>query len=119
MSEPIEAAVQQAAENVTETLTGAKIPATPEGAMVAYFSLIVMAMMPIFFGALRSVKHQTDQKVSNSNYQTQLHVNRSTFCLHVIWLIVLSKLSIPLQLSSLLWARFYYFRLLIVIFPMF
>lgn len=97
MSEPIEAAVQQAAENVTETLTGSKIPATPEGAAVAYSSLIIMAMLPIFFGALRSVKHQTDQKVSESNNQTQRHVNRSEFCLHVTWLITLSTSFISLH----------------------
>lgn len=53
------------AENATETVTNAKIPATPEGAAVAYASLIVMAMLPIFFGALRSVKHQKDQKVND------------------------------------------------------
>lgn len=57
-----------AAENATEILSGAKTPATPEGAAVAYGSLIVMAMLPIFFGALRSVKHQKDQKVNDRTH---------------------------------------------------
>lgn len=57
-------AIKQAAENASETISGAKIPATPEGAALAYGSLIFMAMLPIFLGAFRSVKHQTDQKVN-------------------------------------------------------
>lgn len=48
----------QAAENITEQVTGQKIPASPEGIAVAYGSLVVMALLPIFFGALRSVKQQ-------------------------------------------------------------
>lgn len=61
----VNATVNATAQNATDELTNAKIPATPEGAAVAYGSLIVMAMLPIFFGALRSVKHQKDQKVSS------------------------------------------------------
>ncbi|XP_078411040.1 minor histocompatibility antigen H13 isoform X2 [Cetorhinus maximus] len=34
---------------------GTKFVATPEGSAVAYGSLVVMALLPIFFGALRSV----------------------------------------------------------------
>lgn len=63
MADVAEKVVQQAVENATETLTGAKTPATPEGAAVAYGSLVFMAMLPIFLGALRSVKHQKDHKV--------------------------------------------------------
>lgn len=73
MADAAEQIVKQAAENVTETLSGAKIPATPEGAAVAYGSLIFMAMLPIFFGAFRSVKHQTDQKVSYETIQIGGH----------------------------------------------
>lgn len=54
----------QAVENVTETITGKKIPASPEGMAVAYGGLVIMAMLPIFFGSIRSVKHQKQQKVS-------------------------------------------------------
>ena len=39
-----------------------KIPATPEGMMVAYGSLVVMALIPIFLGSYRSVKSQQEQK---------------------------------------------------------
>lgn len=64
MSETVEQAVQQAVENATEAITGArKPPASLEGTAVAYGSLVIMAMLPIFFGALRSVKHQKEQKV--------------------------------------------------------
>lgn len=62
----VNATLNATAENATETVSGAKVPATPEGAAVAYGSLIVMAMLPIFFGALRSVKHQKDQKVDTN-----------------------------------------------------
>lgn len=63
MADTAENVLQDVAENSTDTLSGAKLPASPEGAAVAYGSLIIMAMLPIFFGALRSVKHQKDQKV--------------------------------------------------------
>lgn len=58
----------QAVENVTETITGKKIPASPEGMAVAYGGLVIMAMLPIFFGSIRSVKHQKQQKVINFNF---------------------------------------------------
>lgn len=53
-------------ENVTEAVKNAtaKIPATPEGMAVAYGSLVAMALLPIFFGAHRSVKYHKNQKVS-------------------------------------------------------
>uniref|UniRef100_H3AIF1 Histocompatibility minor 13 n=1 Tax=Latimeria chalumnae TaxID=7897 RepID=H3AIF1_LATCH len=35
--------------------TAARLAATPEGAALAYSSLVLMALLPIFFGALRSV----------------------------------------------------------------
>ena len=38
-----------------------KIPATPEGMAVAYGSLMIMALIPIFFGAFRSVKSHREQ----------------------------------------------------------
>lgn len=65
MGDSVKEIFQDVAENSTETLSGSKLPASPEGAAVAYGSLIIMAMLPIFFGAFRSVKHQKDQKVQN------------------------------------------------------
>jgi minor histocompatibility antigen H13 len=35
--------------------TGTRIPSTPEGMAIAYSSLVIMALIPIFFGAFRSV----------------------------------------------------------------
>lgn len=69
MADIAEKVIQETVENATETLSGAKSPASPEGAAVAYGSLIVMAMLPIFFGALRSVKHQKDQKVQITRFK--------------------------------------------------
>lgn len=48
-----------AAKNVTE-----RIPSTPEGMAIAYSSLVVMALLPIFFGAFRSVRYHREQKVT-------------------------------------------------------
>lgn len=57
-------AVKDAVENATsETTTNEKIPATPEGIVVAYGSLVVMAMLPIVFGSIRSVKLHKLKKV--------------------------------------------------------
>jgi len=47
-----------AEKNVTE-----KVPSTPEGIAVAYGSLIIMALVPIFFGSFRSVRYHREQKV--------------------------------------------------------
>lgn len=54
-------------ENITETVANAttRIPSTPEGMAVAYGSLVVMAMLPIFFGSLRSVKYHKEQVVKS------------------------------------------------------
>lgn len=42
--------------NATEALNATvKFVATPEGTALAYGSLVFMALVPIFFGALRSV----------------------------------------------------------------
>lgn len=43
------------AQNATES-SMKRIPATPEGMAVAYGSLVIMAVFPVFFGAIRSVK---------------------------------------------------------------
>ncbi|XP_074642126.1 signal peptide peptidase-like [Tubulanus polymorphus] len=59
-------------ENATAAGNGtAKIPATPEGMIVAYGSLIVMALLPIFFGAFRSVRHHKEQKENGTTADTE------------------------------------------------
>ena len=63
MADTIAEAAQQAAENITEN-ANVKIPATPEGMFLAYSSLVIMALLPIFFGSKRSIGHQKEQKVS-------------------------------------------------------
>lgn len=50
--------VNETAKNAT-----GRVPATPEGMLVAYASLVLMALLPIFFGSFRSVKCLTEQKV--------------------------------------------------------
>lgn len=52
-------------ENLTagaENATSSRPPATPEGMIVAYGSLVIMALLPIFFGAFRSIKSHREQK---------------------------------------------------------
>lgn len=49
--------------NDTAANATAKIPATSEGMAVAYGSLLIMALVPIFIGAFRSVKYHREQKV--------------------------------------------------------
>jgi len=51
--------VAQTQENVTENVTNStgKPPSTPEGMIVAYGSLVAMAILPIYFGSFRSVNY--------------------------------------------------------------
>lgn len=67
----------EAVENATEAITGKKVPSTPEGMLVAYGSLVIMAMLPIFFGSMRSVSHQKHQKVRNIIYESYRNATRS------------------------------------------
>lgn len=55
----IEDSVKDAIHNATD-----KPPTSIEGVAIAYLSLVVMAILPIFFGSFRSVKYLNDQKVS-------------------------------------------------------
>ncbi|EDW13090.1 minor histocompatibility antigen H13 [Drosophila mojavensis] len=57
----VKRAIRGILENVNasaknETITNEKKPSTPEGIAVAYSSLVIMAMLPIIFGSIRSVK---------------------------------------------------------------
>lgn len=58
----ITAAANETAKNAT-----GRAAATPEGLVTAYCSLIIMALLPIFFGSFRSVKAVIQQKVSSFN----------------------------------------------------
>lgn len=59
----VAATTEKVVEAVTEAVNGtAKVPSTPEGMMIAYGSLVIMALIPIFLGAFRSVESQKEQK---------------------------------------------------------
>ncbi|XP_046386471.1 minor histocompatibility antigen H13 [Ischnura elegans] len=57
----------------------ARIPATVEGMAVAYGSLVIMALLPIFFGSYRSVKHHKEQKESGEIPDTMSHKDAAMF----------------------------------------
>lgn len=63
MADVINMLVAQATENLTENAknTSTKTPSTPEGMAVAYGSLVIMAMLPIFFGSYRSVVYHKEK----------------------------------------------------------
>ncbi|XP_041356738.1 minor histocompatibility antigen H13-like [Gigantopelta aegis] len=56
-----------------------KIPATPEGMAVAYTSLFIMAVFPIFIGSLRSVKYHKEQKESGEKPETMSSKDAAMF----------------------------------------
>ena len=61
--------VETVTEAVNEATNGtAKVPATPEGMMVAYGSLVIMALIPIFLGSFRSVDSQKEQKDNHVSF---------------------------------------------------
>uniref|UniRef100_T1I048 Signal peptide peptidase n=3 Tax=Rhodnius TaxID=13248 RepID=T1I048_RHOPR len=68
-------------ENVTDTLH--RTPATPEGMAVAYISIIIMAILPIFFGSMKSVKYHKEmiqfQKESGEMLETMSHKDAAMF----------------------------------------
>ncbi|XP_076647515.1 signal peptide peptidase [Halictus rubicundus] len=66
MASEINEIAAQISENVTEKNASApgRIPSTPEGMAIAYGSLIIMAVLPIFFGSYRAVKHHMEQQAT-------------------------------------------------------
>ncbi|CAB3381415.1 Hypothetical predicted protein [Cloeon dipterum] len=68
-------------ENVSATASSpsARVPATFEGAAVAYGSLVLMALLPIFFGAFRSVKHHKEQRESGETPDIMSHRDAALF----------------------------------------
>ncbi|KAL4703477.1 hypothetical protein ACJJTC_010349 [Scirpophaga incertulas] len=61
----IEENIKEAVKNVTE-----KPPSSIEGVAIAYLSLVIMAILPIFLGSFRSVKYLNDQKKSGERADT-------------------------------------------------
>lgn len=56
-----------------------RVPATPEGMVVAYSSLVIMALLPIFVGSFRSVKHHKEQKESGEKPETMSSKDAAMF----------------------------------------
>ncbi|XP_042372023.1 minor histocompatibility antigen H13-like [Plectropomus leopardus] len=84
-AEPVPAAAPEAAvldalnatdSNGTEALNAtAKFVATPEGTALAYGSLVFMALLPIFFGALRSVSCSKSKELGDNDYDSGFRVS--------------------------------------------
>jgi len=53
-------------EAVNATDGNIKIPSTPEGMALAYCSLVIMALLPIYFGAFRSIKSHKEMKENSA-----------------------------------------------------
>lgn len=68
MADVVRIVVAQATENLTENVANAttKGKSTPEGMAVAYGSLTIMALLPIFFGSYRSVNYHKENVCINS-----------------------------------------------------
>ncbi|XP_033208137.1 minor histocompatibility antigen H13 [Belonocnema kinseyi] len=84
MADTVNNVIAQAAENLTKNANiTAKIPATPEGMAIAYGSLIIMAVLPIFFGSFRSVRHHKEQQkhfeASGEKPETMSHKEAAMF----------------------------------------
>ncbi|CAK9815251.1 Minor histocompatibility antigen H13 [Anthophora plagiata] len=64
MASEVNGYIAQASENPTENdeAVTRKVPSTPEGMAIAYGSLIIMAILPIFFGSYRAVRHHKEQQ---------------------------------------------------------
>jgi len=61
MAPPVGDVVNDTVEAAINGTTG-KTPATPEGMAVAYGSLLIMALIPIYIGAFRSVKSHKEMR---------------------------------------------------------
>lgn len=58
----IEDAVTTNAPTMASTNSTGKFTPTPEGMACAYLSLMIMALIPIFVGSFKSIKHQVDTR---------------------------------------------------------
>jgi minor histocompatibility antigen H13 len=62
--------VENVLSNQSNGTEGEKFKATPEGLFLAYFSLVIMALLPIIIGSFKSVKHQKKQQESGEEIET-------------------------------------------------
>ncbi|KAL5016042.1 hypothetical protein ScPMuIL_005631 [Solemya velum] len=79
MAEVNESLTLNVTANETAANATSKIPATPEGIAVAYASLVLMAIFPIFWGSFRSVTHHKQQKESGEKPETMSSKDAAMF----------------------------------------
>ncbi|XP_011147251.1 minor histocompatibility antigen H13 isoform X2 [Harpegnathos saltator] len=74
MASTVNEIASQTSENLTEyqNATNTRDPSTPEGMAIAYCSLIIMAILPIFFGSYRAVRHHKEQQYKASGEQPEI-----------------------------------------------
>lgn len=78
ISEAINATINNASEAKNATMTGREA-ATPHGLLIAYCSLVLMALLPIFFGAFRSVGHKKRQAESGEKIESMSKKDAAMF----------------------------------------
>ena len=98
MADVVEEVVTQVKDFLTDAPVNGtrKTPATPEGMAMAYTSLVVMAVLPIFFGALRSVRYRKVQMESGAKPESMTKKDAAFF---------------PLIASAALFGLFLFFKI--------
>ncbi|KAK3777720.1 hypothetical protein RRG08_021830 [Elysia crispata] len=100
-----------ATENATAINGTAKIPSTPEGMAIAYGSLFIMAIVPIFIGSFRSVTFHKEQKDSGEKPETMSTKDAAMFPLiascALFGIYILFKLFSKDHINLLLTAYFF------------
>ncbi|EEB15662.1 minor histocompatibility antigen H13, putative [Pediculus humanus corporis] len=86
-------------DNISDAINNGttKPPSSPEGVAVAYGSLVIMALLPIFLGSLRSVKHKDEQ---NKGSQKREMSNKEAAIFPLIASATLVGLYIGFQIFS-------------------
>eukprot|EP00794_Sanderia_malayensis_P004914 gene4914-5561_t len=77
----LEATINSTLQNATAnnaTLTG-RAAATPQGLLIAYCSLVIMALLPIFFGSFRSIGVKKRQKESGEKIESMSKKDAAMF----------------------------------------
>uniref|UniRef100_A0A646QDK2 MHC-H13 n=1 Tax=Hemiscolopendra marginata TaxID=943146 RepID=A0A646QDK2_9MYRI len=100
MADIVNETLAQVNENLTENAKNGttKPVSTPEGMAVAYGSLLIMAVLPIFFGSFRSVKHHKEKKESGEKPDTMTQKDAAMF--PVIASVALFSLYLFFQIFS-------------------
>lgn len=108
--------------NGTNTTVAEKFKPTPEGLILAYSSLVIMALIPIIVGSFRSVHHQRHQKTSGEEIETMstkeammfpLIASCTLFGIYIVFKVsvffLLFLIIAEIQVN-LLWMKFCFFR---------